>query len=283
MIAAVVVTHSAPAALLRQCVDALRVGGGPGRIVVVHNGPGEAPRGLGEGVDVVHVENQGYGAAANHGIAAVPGADAYVVMNDDVVVSAGFLAPLVAALDDEGRVGAAQPVLLAEDGTVVSCGVQLDRYGAGSDVGDGDAPPDPATGPSQLEIFNGGAVLLSADFVTDVGGFDERFFLYYEDVDLALRGRASGWTYRLVHASRAIHRRGTTTSTADQADRTWFLQERNRLWNAFRWADAGTIARACWLSLRRVRHRPRRVNAHALVAGLGGAPRELVTRWRRRD
>jgi hypothetical protein len=47
-------------------------------------------------------------------------------------------------------------------------------------------------------MFTGGAVLFGAPFLAAVGGFDERYFLYYEDIDLARRGRAAGIALRPV-------------------------------------------------------------------------------------
>ncbi len=89
------------------------------------------------------------------------------------------------------------------------------------------------------------------------------------DIDLAARGTALGWQYRLVPASVVEHERSATT--AGDSNRTRYLQERNRLWHAFRHCDAGTQARAVWLSVRRLRHQPRAIHAKALLAGLAGA------------
>ena len=50
--------------------------------------------------------------------------------------------------------------------------------------------------PREIDAFTGGAVLFRRTFLEDLGGFDERYFLYYEDVDLALRGAERGWCYR---------------------------------------------------------------------------------------
>ncbi len=282
VIAAVVVTYSAPPAVLDRCLRALRDEGGLDRIVVVDTGgAATVSPDLAPAVDLTPMENRGYGGAANVGFARVADADVVVLLNDDVVVQPGWLEPLLAAFDSPCRIGAVQPALVTADHSVVtSLGVKLDRYGAGSDVGDGGPlPDDRSTRP--VEIFNGGTVAFRRRFLDDTGGFDERFFLYYEDVDLALRGRRLGWNYRLVPTSVVEHRRGT--STQEHQESTRFQLEQNRLVTTFRHGDPSTIVRAIWLSVRRLRHPPRAVHRRALVAGLASAPRELAGRFRGPD
>ena len=285
MIIGVVVTHSSPAAQLDRCLNALLADGGPECVVVVDNGdvacvPGAVdPRAAdAAAIEVLRVENRGYGAAANVGIrrARELGATAVALLNDDVIVTPGWLDPLVAELG-AGRVGAVQPKLVFADrrlATINSLGVTIDRTGAGHDIGFGE--PDRVVPTTDIDAFTGGAVLFDPTFLDETAGFDERYFLYYEDVDLAARGARLGWRYRCVPASVVEHIGSATTSA--HPERTLFLQERNRLWCAFRNADPGTIARAVWLSVRRLRHRPRVVHAKALAAALGGAP---VRGWER--
>jgi GT2 family glycosyltransferase len=204
------------------------------------------------------------------------------LLNDDVTVRHGWVEPLVEALGATG-VGAVQPKLLNAGSTpprINSLGVRIGRDGAGTDIGDGTL--DVVVGaPSPIERFTGGAVMFSAEFLRATGGFDERFFLYYEDADLAARGAALGWTYRLVPQSVVEHAR--SASAAVDPDRTWYLRERNRLWHAFRHCDAGTQARAVWLSIRRLRHEPAAANRRALLAGLAGMPSAYWRRARRRQ
>ena len=280
MITAVVVTHAAPAATLAACVDSIRRAGGVARIIVVDNG-GHAQV-TGDDVELIRVANHGYGAAANEGFrrALADGSAAIALLNDDIIVHAGWSEPLEAALQ-QPRVGAAQPKLLIAGSNprlVNSLGVEIGRDGAGIDIGDGTL--DVVVGaPSEITRFTGGAVMFAPAFLRETGGFDERFFLYYEDTDLAARGAALGWSYRLVPASVVEHERSATTA-ADR-ERTRYLQERNRLWHAFRHCDAATQGRAVWLSVRRLRHEPKAVHSRALAAGLFSAPGAWCRRIRR--
>ena len=56
--------------------------------------------------------------------------------------------------------------------------------------------------PAEVFAWCGGAVLLSKAYLDDVGLFDERLFLYYEDTDLSWRGRLRGWRYVYEPTSR---------------------------------------------------------------------------------
>jgi GT2 family glycosyltransferase len=281
--AVVVLTYRAPEGLLEQAIDALLAAGGPVPIVV-DNG-GAAGERLGDRrVDLVESpRNDGYGAGMNRGMrrAFADGATYVALLNDDVIVEPGWLD---AALDgfDSPSVGAVQPLLLDLDGTHVnSAGVTVDRAGQGADVGRGAPAGHDDDRPQAIDAFTGGAVVVSRAFIDAVGGFDERFFLYYEDVELSRRGRRLGWSYRLAPASRVRH--VGSASTAALGDRVRYLQERNRLWCVCMCGSPGELGRALWLSVRRLRHRPVGVHARALAVGVGGGLVRLgrrLSEWR---
>ena len=94
------------------------------------------------------------------------------------------------------------------------------------------------------EVFAwcGAAVLLSRRYLDDVGVFDERYFLYYEDFDLAWRGRARGWRYLYVPgpAVRHVH----SASAVEDSRLHHHYSERNRLLTLTRNAPAPMAARA---------------------------------------
>jgi GT2 family glycosyltransferase len=284
VIVVVVVTYSVPAPVLDRCLHSLLAAAVPEgeelRIVVVDNGARavvpDDPR-----VEMYRSgRNGGFGAGANLGFrrAGELGASVTVLLNDDVEVDAGFLLPLLRTLDADPSLGAVQPLLLlsAEPPVVNSTGVRIGPDGAGVDLGYGEPLRDDHLVPGPIELFTGGAVAFRPTFLAETGGFDERYVLYYEDVDLARRGAELGWRYAVVPASRVIHAQGSSTGAI--GERTVYLRERNRLWAAARTADGATVARALWLSARRLRHPPRRVHARALLAGAAGLPSR---RWAR--
>jgi GT2 family glycosyltransferase len=205
------------------------------------------------------------------------------LLNDDIVVETGWLRPLLDALDDDAALGAVQPKLLlagSDPARINSVGVAVGPDGAGTDIGYGDLDGAQFATARSIEAFTGGAVLFRSSFLQATGGFDASYFLYYEDLDLARRGAALGWTYVCVPSSRVWHR--LSASTSGLGDRARYLQERNRLRFAFRFGDLTTVRRAVWLSLRRVRWSPRRTHALALLAGLVRAPGAVVARLRSR-
>ena len=96
--------------------------------------------------------------------------------------------------------------------------------------------------PAELAAWSGGAVLLRPAYLADVGLFDERFFLYYEDTDLSARGRARGWRYGFVPTSVVRHRHAASSGVASSLLR-WHV-ERNRLLYLTKDAPLGLAARA---------------------------------------
>jgi N-acetylglucosaminyl-diphospho-decaprenol L-rhamnosyltransferase len=282
-VVAVVVTYRAGQDLT-GCVESLDAAGGLDHIVIVDNG-GEVLTEERSGLSVVRpTHNVGFGAGANAGfvVAESMRAEVVVLLNDDLRVDEGWLDPLVAVLADEEDVGAVQPMLVFADDPptrVNSLGVDVSGDGAGVDIGIGDPISSIDSGTRDIEAFTGGAVAFRPEFLVDTGGFDERYFLYYEDVDLARRGARLGWRYRCVPTSVVVHRKGA--STVALGDRLVYLRERNRLWSAFRNETARIIAGAVWLSIRRVRHSPRGVHAKALAVGVGGGLKRLAERRRR--
>ncbi len=108
-----------------------------------------------------------------------------------------------------------------------NAGTVLGSDGSVADRGEGEA--DAGNFDERTEVFgwSGAAVLLRRAFLDDVGVFDSRYFLYYEDADLSWRGRLRGWSYLYEPDAVVHHRHSATIGTRSELTR--HITGRNRL------------------------------------------------------
>jgi GT2 family glycosyltransferase len=123
----------------------------------------------------------------------------------------------------------------------------------------------------------GAAVLLRADYLRDIGGFDERLFLYSEDVELSWRGLGRGWRHRFVPEAVVRH---VHSATSVATPKVAALKERNRLLVLLRHGSPGLIVRAIVRYLLVTASYARRDMVAPLAAG--GEVRTAPTRTRLR-
>lgn len=126
-----------------------------------------------------------------------------ITLNNDTRVEPTFLAELVRMADTDPDIGmvAAKVLYFYEPGRIDSVGIRVSKNGLGYNIGNGE--PDVGQYDRPAEVFGAcaGAALYSRSMLEDVGFFDNAFFAYYEDLDLAWRGRLAGW--RCVAAPKA--------------------------------------------------------------------------------
>jgi GT2 family glycosyltransferase len=157
--------------------------------------------------------NLGFSAALNWGVSQTEG-DLVLSLNPDVIVSEDFVTQLVEAIVHDEVIGIVAPKLLQAHNPAVldSTGLFIDRRRRPFDRGQGE--PDIGQYDTHANVFGacGAAALYRRTMLRDLAigreCFDESFFAYYEDADLAWRAQLQGW--RCVYAPRAvaIHDRG---------------------------------------------------------------------------
>jgi GT2 family glycosyltransferase len=250
--AAAVVPNWNGARWLSGCLAALRAQSRPfDELIVVDNGSTDGSAdGLGDDVRVVRLaRNEGFAVAANRGIAAA-GTELVALVNSDVELGADWLERLVSACGDPG-VGAVacKMVSLADPGRLDDTGDFLRRDGVCEQRGRGRRDDGRWDAPGEVFAACAGAALYRRDAVVGVGGFDERFFSYLEDVDLGLRLRLAGWRAAYEPAL-ARHAGGGSSDQLVRPVGGWV--ERNTLLlvaKAFPWRWAGPVLyrQAAWL------------------------------------
>lgn len=206
---------------LLPCLEALRREGV--EIVVVDQSA--EPLSLAERV-IRPGRNLGFAAATNLGIAESSG-EYVATVNDDAVVEPGWAAKLVEALDGHPRAAAAQGVNLSMDGLVDGCGIEWNRWGQAVQIGHGKPAPS-LFEPREVWGVSATAAVYRREALGPLGEppFDPRLVSYYEDVDLAGRLRASGWSALLVPEARARHAGSATGGTMSRE--RWRLVYGNR-------------------------------------------------------
>lgn len=196
---AVVVPAAPGSPWLEPCLASL-VGEEPDAIYVVSEEP--PPAGL--PLSPQHVPGRGgFAARANAALAAARG-DGHarsLLLNDDTEVRPGALAALAGP---EPLLGA---VLEHWDGGVQQAGLRVSRRSARVR-----AIEEEPHGKQQVDALGGAALALDLDLWSELGGFDERYAFYFEDVDFCLRAAAAGVAAWITPDARVRHRGGGTRS-----------------------------------------------------------------------
>jgi GT2 family glycosyltransferase len=230
--------------LLPRCLDSLSDQGVAIELMVVDNGSGDGSVELLERCGAPHLslpDNVGFAAAVNLG-AGRTRAPAVLALNADTVLEPGCLALLLDALEANPKLGGVQPRLLQLEGDadpsrdpgaarLYSAGQALTADGRAIELRAGEAQP--ARLPAAHEVFGvcGAACLLRRALFVDLGGYDESYFAFYEDVDLNVRARIAGWHFAYVpeavvwHIGNASWSAGFSRPDAENAR----LVARNRL------------------------------------------------------
>lgn len=162
-------------------------------------------------------ENFGFGVANNRGVEIAQG-DKILLLNSDAWLVEDALPHLAATLDRNPRLGAVTPALFYPDGRpqfswapgtgVFGETLQKLRNRFEPRPWAHRPPPSwlfPLLGPVWLTAA---CLLVRKEAFDAVGGFDEEFFLYFEDVDLCHRMRRAGWGLRVVPEAHAFHVKG---------------------------------------------------------------------------
>lgn len=216
---------------LLACLKSLYTSGTSCRfeVIIVDNasadGSAEASRNGFPQVELItNSENRGFAAAVNQAIKIAKG-EYILLLNPDTLVHRYSLDALARVLDEEPTVGACGPKILDVDGQIAksigyvptfrsllygktilrSLGIFRQHYRKlNADIFDYSKQGD-------AEQISGAAIMVRRSVLDRIGGMDETFFMYYEDVDLCLRIRKGGW--RITYVSQAVitHTGGRST------------------------------------------------------------------------
>jgi N-acetylglucosaminyl-diphospho-decaprenol L-rhamnosyltransferase len=279
MSVAIVVVNFNTSALARRCLEsaAADLATREWSAIVVDNASGDggadALSALPRTTVIPNATNAGFGAAVNQA-AARSAAPLLWVLNPDCVVHAGAFAALEATLEAHADCAIAAPQLLNADGSVQASArgnptawtglfgrnTLLTKVFPSTAVARRNLPArdlvEAGVESAEVDWVMGAAMLIRREMFEAVGGFDERYFLYWEDADLCRRLRQRGHSTRYVPRARVTHAGGASARTDSSLATRAFHRSAYRYysthvvpspWHPMRWAaKAALSARASW-------------------------------------
>lgn len=215
----VVIVNYRSAAYTAACVGAVhqvaRDDGAAANVIVVNNGDPAAElealvSARGPAYFVQNDSNLGFGAACNMG--AARGSAPYLLfLNPDAILKPGYFRTALAFMNDPAntKIGILGPAIECEDGAVSETSSSLPSFASliMRTIGLSRAflPAGGHLHSGPVGQVMGAVLLVRRDLFQELSGFDSRFFLYYEDVDLCARAAARGALTYYLTAARAVH------------------------------------------------------------------------------
>lgn len=199
-----------------ECLGSLQAGSYANhRAIVLDNhstdGSVEAIRAAFPNVDVVELsENRGYAGNNNVGIqlAMERGADWVFVLNEDTVLDPACLERLLAVGESAPGIGVVGPLVYHHDepGVIQSAGGGMSARWEGFHYGQNEPDRGQFDRPHDVQWISGCGILVRRSVIQQIGGIDERFFIYWEETEWCTRALEAGWRIVQVPAAKMWHK-----------------------------------------------------------------------------
>jgi GT2 family glycosyltransferase/glycosyltransferase involved in cell wall biosynthesis len=177
---------------------------------------------------ILNRENIGFGAAINQAL--ICSLSKYIILlNPDSLVTEGFLEASIDYMEKSDRIGIMGPMILDEDGGVQGSArsfptILTSLFGRNSPITKifpnnsitrANILTNQSDGRTPIEVdwVSGACMVVQREAMQAVGGFDKRFFLYWEDTDLCKRIKDAGWKVVYFPAVKVIHSVGKSSNT----------------------------------------------------------------------
>jgi len=177
--------------------------------------------------------NLGFAGGSNFGVAKSSG-EYVAFLNNDAKPDAQWIAAAVARFESSPSVGAVASKVLDWDGNLVDfVGAGLTWFGQGYKPFTAQPQPLDADTPRDVLFGTGAAMFVRRSVFDALAGFDERYFMFFEDVDFGWRLNLRGWRFAYEPGSLAYHKHHASMSSFGSFKETYLL-ERNALYTLFK-------------------------------------------------
>ena len=217
-------------------------------IVIVENGSGddsaERLKSLGPDVSLVESpENLGFAGGCNLGVSHSTG-EFIAFLNNDARPDRQWVAAAMARFAESGRIAGVASKVLDWDGELVDyIGSAMTWYGMGYKPFTADPVPKNYESPSRVLFGTGSAMFVRRSVFDELAGFDESYFMFFEDVDLGWRLNLLGHVFAYEPSSIAFHKHHASMKSFGQFKEQYLL-ERNALYTLYKNLEPEHLAEA---------------------------------------
>lgn len=235
--------------------------------------------GWGDWVTLMPLErNGGFAYGNNRAIETIDldDTDYIVLLNPDTIVRAGAMVRLVAFMDDQAEAGVAGSRLENRDGTPQNSAFRFHSIWSELEAGAKTGPISRLLGrwrvpmgvrdePHEADWVAGACMIIRPEVIRQVGLMDERYFMYFEEVDYCRRVKEAGWSVWYVPEARVVHLVGKSSGIGDAdvgrrrkpaywfASRQWYFRKNHGRFGAVMVNAARLVGQGIWAISRRLR------------------------------
>lgn len=184
---------------------------------------------------IINSNNQSFGRANNQGAKVSNGCYLFF-LNSDTIVEENILTKLISILEENEKIGIVSPRLLTASGES-----QADAYGRfptitrlifkdrrrknGKERGREQRKIEGKEGIIPVDWISGCAMMIRRDLFEELGGFDENFFMYFEDVDICKRAKKKGYGSAVCPATEIVHLGGKSLDRKEKRKEYYYQSQ----------------------------------------------------------
>lgn len=204
---------------LRACLHSIRENVSDSRnhqIIIINNDEEKLENFSDEfGVDLIEKnENVGFGRAHNLGLGKSRG-EYIFFLNPDTKIFSGTVEKMLGVFSADEKIGIVGPIHFDEKeiSNEEHFGVRKTPFSTIGKKIFRDKEKSGTEGFFETDWVSGGAMMIKKDLFSELGGFDENYFMYFEDVDLCLRAKKKGWKVAVHPEAKIFHKSGQSFSS----------------------------------------------------------------------
>ncbi len=236
MISVIVLNHNG-GGVTERCLESVYVSNHSNyEVILVDNASDDGiavnMRMIGNTKVILNKANEMYAGGMNSGIKVSKG-DIVVCLANDTVIHREWLNEIEKVMRDE-KVGACNPMILSWETNLIETAIPKLRWGVHPYcVGLGEIDRGQYAGET-MDYVSGACFCVRKKVIEEVGMFDERMRMWWQDVDLSLRIKKAGYKLALVSAGTVWHVGGATVQKWNEWERKWRMM-RDRGWFMWKW------------------------------------------------